>query len=73
LQDAGITVLHDTTQHDYPSYNGAYDRSAKTIQSYLDKYPSIKIALDLHRDAIQREEKLIVKPVVEIDGKKAPS
>ncbi len=71
LQDAGITVLHDTTQHDYPSYNGAYDRSAKTIQSYLDKYPSIKIVLDLHRDAIQREEKLVVKPVVEIDGKKA--
>ncbi|MBE6905433.1 stage II sporulation protein P [Marasmitruncus massiliensis] len=71
LQDAGIGVLHDTTQHDYPSYNGAYERSAKTIQSYLDQYPSIKIALDVHRDAIQREEKLIVKPVVEIDGKKA--
>ncbi len=71
LEDAGIVVIHDTTQHDYPSYNGSYERSAKTIQSYLDQYPSIKIALDLHRDAIQREEKLIVKPVVEIDGKKA--
>lgn len=71
LEDAGIEVIHDTTQHDYPSYNGSYERSAKTIQSYLDQYPTIKIALDLHRDAIQREEKLIVKPVVEIDGKKA--
>lgn len=71
LEDAGIGVIHDATQHDYPSYNGSYERSAKTIQSYLDQYPTIKIALDLHRDAIQREEKLIVKPVVEIDGKKA--
>lgn len=71
LESAGIGVVHDTTQHDYPSYNGSYERSAKTIQSYLDRYPTIKIALDVHRDAIQREEKLIVKPVVEIDGKKA--
>lgn len=71
LEDAGIGVIHNNTQHDYPSYNGSYDRSAKTIQSYLDEYPSIKIALDLHRDAIQREDKLIVKPVVEINGKKA--
>lgn len=71
LREAGITVIHDTTQHDYPSYNGSYERSAKTIQDYLDEYPTIQIALDIHRDAIQREEDLIVKPVIEIDGKKA--
>ncbi len=71
LSDAGIGVVHDTTQHDYPSYNGSYERSAETIKSYLEKYPTIKIALDVHRDAIQRESDLIVKPVVEIDGRKA--
>ncbi|MCI8649675.1 MAG: stage II sporulation protein P [Anaerotruncus sp.] len=71
LQAAGIGVVHDKTLHDYPSYNGAYERSAETIKSYLEKYPSIKIALDVHRDAIQREEDLIVKPTVEIEGKKA--
>ena len=63
--------VHDTTQHDYPSYNGSYERSAETIKSYLEKYPTIKIALDVHRDAIQRESDLIVKPVVEINGRKA--
>lgn len=71
LRDAGIGVIHDTTQHDYPSYNGSYERSAETIKSYLEKYPTIKVVLDVHRDAIQREEDLIVKPTVEIDGKKA--
>ena len=71
LSDAGIGVVHDTTQHDYPSYNGSYERSAETIKSYLEKYPTIKIALDVHRDAIQRESDLIVKPVVEINGRKA--
>ena len=27
LEEAGIGVIHDTTVHDYPEYNGAYDRS----------------------------------------------
>ena len=71
LEEAGITVIHDTTQHDYPSYNGSYERSAQTISDYLEQYPSIKIILDLHRDAMERENQTIIKPVVEIDDKKA--
>ncbi|WRS26739.1 stage II sporulation protein P [Oscillospiraceae bacterium MB08-C2-2] len=71
LEENGIGVLHDTTQHDYPSYNGSYERSRVTIQQYLEEYPSIKVVLDLHRDAIQREGGEIVKPVAEIDGQKA--
>lgn len=71
LKEAGIGVVHDKTQHDYPSYNGAYDRSAATIRGYLEKYPSIKIVLDVHRDAILRADDVTVKPVVEIGGKKA--
>ena len=65
----GIQVIHDTTQHDYPSYNGSYERSAATIESYLEKNPSICVALDIHRDAIQREETL-VKPVNVVNGQK---
>ena len=70
LEGYGIGVLHDTTQHDYPSYNGSYERSAKTVQRYLEEYPDIKIVLDLHRDAMARGD-AIVKPVTEINGKKA--
>lgn len=71
LKAAGIGVIHDKTLNDYPSYNGAYDRSAEIIKEYLEKYPTIKVILDVHRDAIEREKGLIVKPVTEIEGKKA--
>ena len=70
LNAKGIPTIHDTTQHDYPSYNGSYQRSKETIQSYLEKYPSIQVVIDIHRDAIQRGDTL-VRPVVEINGKKA--
>ena len=51
LTRAGITVLHDRTLNDYPSYNGSYTRARATISQYLAKYPSIRLVLDLHRDA----------------------
>ncbi len=53
---AGISVLHDRTLYDYPSYNGAYDRSLAAIESYLAQYPSIRFVLDVHRDAIADAE-----------------
>lgn len=69
LEQNGIGVIHDTTQHDYPSYNGSYERSAETIQAWLEEYPGIQVVLDLHRDAMQRDD-AIVKPVAVIDGEK---
>lgn len=51
LEAGGITVLHDRELHDYPSYNGSYSHARKSIQSYLEEYPSIQLVLDLHRDA----------------------
>lgn len=70
LAAAGIKVLHDKTLHDYPSYNGSYDRSAKTIKEYLKKYPTIKVVLDIHRDAIERDGSRL-SCVTTIDGKDA--
>lgn len=52
LEEAGLTVLHDTTLHDYPEYSGAYGRSLTTVERYLAQYPTISFVLDLHRDAI---------------------
>lgn len=71
LENAGIGVLHDATVHDYPSYNGAYDRSAETVKKYLDQYPSIKVVIDVHRDAIERDGGVRVAPTTTINGKKA--
>lgn len=71
LNAAGIVTIHDTTQHDNPSYNESYDRAAQTISNYTKKYPSIKIVIDLHRDAIAANDTDKVKVTTEIDGKKA--
>lgn len=71
LNNAGIVTLHDTTQHDNPSYNESYSRAAQTINSYLKKYPTIKVVIDLHRDALSENDTDKVKLTTEIDGKKA--
>ena len=70
LEAAGIGVIHNATIHDYPSYNGSYDRSAETVRQILQQYPSIRVVLDIHRDAIQKDNTLI-QPVVEINGKES--
>ena len=51
LQKNGIGVLHHRELNDYPSYNGSYTRARVTIREYLERYPSIQLILDLHRDA----------------------
>ncbi len=56
LSTYGISVLHDRTLHDVPSYNEAYNSSLASIESYLEKYPSLVYVLDIHRDAIQDAE-----------------
>ena len=70
LEDAGIGVIHDTTIHDYPSYNGSYERSAKTINDILEEYPTIRVVLDIHRDAVGTGDS-IMQPTVTVKGKKA--
>ncbi len=66
--EAGISVLHDRTLYDYPSYSGAYDRALAAIQSYLAQYPSIRFILDVHRDAIEDGQGSQYKVVSPIEG-----
>ncbi len=51
LQQYGYNVIHDTSYHDYPSYNGSYSSSLKTVESILETNPA-DIIIDLHRDAV---------------------
>jgi len=67
--EAGVSVLHDRTLYDYPSYTGAYDRALASIQKYLEKYPSIRFILDVHRDAIEDGQGNQYKAVSEVEGK----
>lgn len=71
LRAAGVPTIHDATLHDSPAYTGAYTRSAATVASYLQQYPSIRVVLDIHRDAVIREDLTKVKPTVTVDGVKA--
>ncbi len=71
LAENGIIAVHDCTVHDYPAYSGAYDRSEDTIRAALEKYPSIKVVIDLHRDAIENADGTRVAPVAEINGQNA--
>lgn len=70
IRSGGFAVIHDTTQHDQPSYNGSYSKAYATITEYLKKYPSIKIVVDVHRDAVSSGGTK-TKPTVKIDGQKA--
>jgi stage II sporulation protein P len=71
LNAAGINTLHDETLNDYPSYTGSYANSRAVVQAYLAQYPSIKMVLDVHRDAIESESGARYAPVCTIDGKQA--
>ena len=66
--EMGLGVIHDTTLHDYPQYDGAYDRSAETVAAYLEQYPTIRIVLDMHRDALIGEDGTVYKAVTTVDG-----
>jgi stage II sporulation protein P len=68
LEAAGIRVVHDRSIHDYPSYNSAYNNSREAVQSYLQRYPSIQVVLDLHRDAVLNSDGSQYAPTVTVGG-----
>lgn len=69
LATRGILAVHDVTVHDYPSWSQAYARSKSTIESALQKYPTIQFIIDVHRDGLpDRGEGYTV---TKIDGQEA--
>lgn len=70
LEQAGYKVVHDETIYD-TSYSGAYPSSRAAIKRWMEKYPTIQIVLDLHRDAIQFTNGTKLAPTALIEGKKA--
>lgn len=69
LSDAGIGVIHDRELYDYPSYTGSYSRSLESVLGWLEKYPGIKIILDIHRDAIEEADGSAYKTVASVNGR----
>lgn len=52
LKNYGYNVVHDKSYHDYPAYNGSYNRSLITVKKLLENNSNTDIVIDLHRDAI---------------------
>ena len=57
LEEKGYQVLHDTTSYDMAAgkldRNHAYNYALDGIMGILQKYPSIQVVLDLHRDGVK--------------------
>ena len=70
LRENGISVIHEKTLHDYPSYSGSYLRSRQSLRDALKENGSIRLVLDLHRDAAG-EGVDQMRTLAEVDG--APS
>ena len=68
LERHGLTVLHDREIYDYPSYTGSYERSGASVERYLKEYPSIRVVIDLHRDALGSDG-VVYKTKAQTDGR----
>lgn len=66
LTEQGINVIHDKTINDQ-SYSKSYSNSLKLAKSYIEKYPSIQIIIDVHRDAIITKDGVKLRPVTKFD------
>jgi len=51
LESYGFSVIHDTTDHEPPKLSTSYERSLVTMLAYKQEYPSLRVFIDLHRDA----------------------
>lgn len=71
LTAGGISVLHDRTLHDYPSYNGSYSHARQTIQAYLQAFPSIQMVIDLHRDALDFDQDPQLTTLAHVSGQRS--
>ena len=65
--EMGLSVIHDRGVYDYPAYKGAYTRSGPAVEGYLEQYPTIRIVLDVHRDALVGSDGTVYKAVTTID------
>lgn len=71
LEKLGIATVHCTVMHDELQYKDSYSRSEESIRQYLEKYPTIRLVIDLHRDAVVQSDGDVVRPVTLHNGEAA--
>lgn len=55
----GYEVLHHTGEYDVETRDYAYSYALPNIEAILAEYPSIEVVIDLHRDAVAEDKKLV--------------
>jgi stage II sporulation protein P len=66
LEKQGFTVLHHKGEYDVGDRDHAYSNAAPVIEQLLEENPSIQVVIDLHRDGVNENTRL----VTEQNGKK---
>lgn len=56
----GYNVLHHTESYDAESRDYAYNNSLPAIEHLLAEHPSIEVVIDLHRDEMPADRRLVV-------------
>lgn len=64
-EEYGYNVLHYTGEYDVPVRDYAYSKSLPSIEQLLQENPSIEVVIDLHRDGVKEDVRL----VKDVDGK----
>lgn len=68
LETGGVRAVHDRQLHDSPSYSASYSNARRSMESYLAQYPSIRLVLDIHRDAVEGQDGNQMKFVTQVNG-----
>lgn len=64
-EEYGYNVMHHLGKYDVENRDYAYNNSLPALEQLLEEYPSIEVVIDLHRDEVAADRKL----VTEIAGK----
>lgn len=64
-EEYGYNVLHHTAAYDADTRDDAYSRALPGVEQVLAENPSIQVVIDLHRDEMPEETRL----VMDLDGR----
>ena len=65
LEGYGYQVIHHTGKYDVKTRDSAYSKALPEILKLLEDNPSIEVVIDLHRDAMDEDTRL----VMDLDGR----
>src|SRR5690606_352447 len=48
-----IVTVHTRRIHNWPDHVAAYRNARETVEEFLQRYPSIRVVLDIHRQGVR--------------------